>query len=128
MSIKSELSKFNETDIWSLLLFVLYKMKDTPDYSAISELAFVLDKKNLLRLCEYFGGCTITIPTVDDLESMIYGMLLYQRIDIEGMEFTDALSTLCRSDDRQKAKLAYRSIKDTLDSYEISSRVKQDGE
>lgn len=126
MSIKSELSKFNETDIWSLLLFVLYKMKDTPDFSAVSELAFVLDKKNLLRLCEYFGGCTITIPTVDDLESMIYGMLLYQRIDIEGMEFTDALSTLCRSDDRQKAKLAYRSIKDTLDSYEISSRVKQD--
>lgn len=126
MSIKSELSKFNETDIWSLLLFVLYKMKDTPDFSAISELAFVLDKKNLLRLCEYFGGCTITIPTVDDLESMIYGMLLYQRIDIEGMEFNDALGTLCRSDDKQKAKLAYRSIKNTLDSYEISSRVKQD--
>lgn len=126
MSIRSELSKFNETDIWSLLLFVLYKIKDTAEFSAISELAFVLDKKNLLKLCEYFGGCTITIPTVDELESMIYGLLLYQYIDIEGLEFNDALHKLSGTSDQQKAKKAYRGIKDVLSNYEISSRVKQD--
>ena len=128
MSIKSELSKFKETDIWSLLLFVLYKVKGTPEFSSLSELAFVLDKKNLLKLCEYFGGCTITIPTVDELESLILGLLMYQCIDIENMEFNDAvkkLSTMSIADIR-KAKRAYRGIKDVLTDYEITSRTKED--
>ena len=64
MTIKEELQKLHEPDIWSLLLFVLFKIKDIPEYSGISELAYILDRKNLLKLCEYFGGTTITMPTI----------------------------------------------------------------
>lgn len=125
MSIKSELSKFKETDLWSLLLFVLCKVKDAPEFAPISELAFVIDKRNLLKLCEYFGGCTITIPTVDELESLILGLLLYQYVDIDGIEFNDAVKQLSSMSDIKSAKKAYRAIKDTLSNYEIVKRTKE---
>ncbi len=126
MSIKSELSKFKETDLWSLLLFVLCKVKDSPEFSPISELAFVLDKRNLLKLCEYFGGCTITIPTVDELEALVLGLLLYQYVDVDGIEFNDAVKKLSSMSDIKEAKKAYRAIKDTLSDYEIVKRSNED--
>ena len=65
MTIKEELNQLKETDVYSMLLFVLYKMRGIEEYSILSELAYILDKKNLLNLCEYFGGLTIKIPTID---------------------------------------------------------------
>jgi hypothetical protein len=123
MSINSELSKLKETDIWSLLLFVLFKIKDTDEYSAISELAYVLDKRSMLKLCEYFGGCTITIPTIDELEHLIYGLLLYQYVDIEKMDYNESLNKIY-SEGTSKLDInnTYKKIKNVLDTYEISSR------
>ena len=76
MTIKEELSKLKTMDVFSLLLFILYKVRDIDEYSTISELAYVLDKDNLLKLCEYFGGLTITIPTIDELENIINSLLV----------------------------------------------------
>ena len=64
MAIKNELQKLHNIDIWSLMLFVLYNYQKVPEYSSISELAYILDERNLLKLCEYFGGQTIKIPTI----------------------------------------------------------------
>ena len=52
------------------------KIKDLPEYSTLSELAYILDKKSLLKLCEYFGGITMTIPTIEDLENLTKSLLL----------------------------------------------------
>ena len=46
MSIKKELSKFSEIDIWSMMCFVLFNVKQIPEYASISELCYILDKKN----------------------------------------------------------------------------------
>ena len=39
MTIKEELNNLKTTDLFSLLLFVLYKIRDIEEYSTISELA-----------------------------------------------------------------------------------------
>ena len=83
-----------QTDIYSLLLFVLFKLRDVPEYSTLSELAYVLNKDNLLKLCEYFGGLTIKIPTIDELESMVYSLTLYQYINIENKSMQEALKLI----------------------------------
>jgi hypothetical protein len=57
--VKNELLNIKELDIYSLILFALFKLRDIPDYLALSELVFLMDKKELLKLCEYFGGMTI---------------------------------------------------------------------
>ena len=125
MSIKTELKKLKEIDIWSLMLFVLYNFQKIPEYSAISELAYILDEKSLLKLCEYFGGQTITIPTIDQLEETIYAMLLYQYVDIENISFDDAVLLLRVDKSKEKSvKNCYKTLKYVLSNYEITSRDK----
>ena len=43
MRIKENLITLSDMDTWSLVLFVLYKIKVIPEYSTISEMAYVLD-------------------------------------------------------------------------------------
>lgn len=123
MAIKNELEKLKQIDIWSLMLFVLYNFQKIPEYSALSELAYVLDQKNMLRLCEYFGGQTIKIPTIDQLEDTVYAMLLYQYTDIEKVAEQEALSLLRLDKGREKSVIAYyKSLKHVLSNYNITSR------
>ena len=123
MSIRRELQTLKETDMWGLILFVLYKLKDSKEYSAISELAYVLDKKNMLKLCEYFGGCTIKIPTIQEIEEIVYGLLLYDYVEIDKMNIEDALDKINTKDvSRIDIKKSYLKIKDTLNEYEFTSR------
>jgi len=122
MSIKSELERLKDMDIISLLLFALFKLKESDEYSSLSELSYVLDKKNLLRLCEFFGGCTITIPTIDELETMLGGLLLYQYIDIDKMPVEEAMTLADNKHQAKEIKDAYRIIKDVLTDYSISDR------
>lgn len=123
MAIKNELQKLKQMDIWSLMLFVLYNFQKIPEYSAISELAYILDEKSLLKLCEYFGGQTIKIPTIDQMEETIYSMLLYQYVDIEKISLEDAILLLRLDKSKEKAvKSCYKTLKTVLTNYDISCR------
>ena len=124
MSIKQELQKLKEPDIWGFMLFALYKIKEIPEYSSISEMAYILDKSNFLRLCEYFGGCTIKIPTVQEIELLLYGLLLYQYVEIDKIPINDAFILMQNSDYSVKEiKNSYNKIKELLTNYELSNRT-----
>ena len=121
MKIKEELNKLHETDIWSLMLFALYKIKDIPEYSSISQLAYILDKENMLKLCEYFGGLTIKIPTIKELETMLQSLVLYQYINIEGKDFDEALALVdCRAQDIKELRTSYFTISELLENYNFN--------
>lgn len=120
MRVKEELSKLKEMDVYSLILFALFKLRDIPEYSALSELAYILDKDSLLKLCEYFGGITITIPTIDELECLVYSLVLYQYVDIDGMEYDKAVKLIGhRSSDLRKVKSEYSKLKEILQQYSL---------
>ena len=126
MKIKTEIEKLKSIDIYSFMLFALYKIKDIPEYSALSELAYVLDKDSLLKLCEYFGGVTLKIPTVEELESIVYALVLYQKVDMDKIPFEKAIKIINGSAESIKAvKLAYVQIKDILSNYELTERAKE---
>ena len=74
-SVKKTYENLKSQDIYSLVLFCLYKLKDVPEYSSLSELAFVMDKDNLLNFCEYFGGQTIKVPTIQELKDIMFALL-----------------------------------------------------
>lgn len=121
MKIKEELEKLKTVDIYSLLMFALFKIRDIPEYSTLSELVYLIDKENLLKLCEYFGGLTITIPTIEELESLIYSLLLYQYVDIEGMKYDDATELIgYKSSDLRKVKTDYTKLKGILMKYDFN--------
>ena len=96
MSIKSELNNLKDSDIYSLILFILFKLKDKAEYSTLSELIYILDKESLLKLCEYFGGLTITIPKIDDLENIVYALLLYTYVNIDNLSIEESIKLLSK--------------------------------
>lgn len=122
MKIKTELENLNNSDIYSLMLFALYKANELPEYSALSQLAYILDKDNLLSLCEVFGGLTIRIPTIEELETLVYALLVFQQVDIERKPLAELRQLLTLKGLNMKdVEDSYRLIKDLLKNYNFNS-------
>ena len=122
-SIKTDISSLKEQDTYSLMLFCLYKLSNIPEYSSLSELIYVLDRENFLGLCEYFGGQTITIPTIKQLESLMYSLLLYQYVHVDHMDYDKALEIIGhKSNELREVKTNYKKLCEILKEYNIKSR------
>jgi len=123
LKVKQEILKLKQTDIYSLLLFVLFKLRDLPEYSTLSELAYVIDKDNLLKLCEYFGGLTIKIPTINELQSIVYSLTIYQYVNVEGKTFKEALDLIGRPKDLELSQIKsdYFKIAGLMEEYSFKN-------
>lgn len=122
--IKDDISKLSENDIYSMGLFTLYSLTEIPDYRVLSELPYILDKKSLLKVCKYYGGTTIKIPTVEELETVMRVLLLYQRVNIEKKSLESALKELGYTTLNKKILQVYKLISEVLDKYEFKHREK----
>lgn len=121
MKVKEELAKLKDVDVYSLMLFAMFKLRDIPEYSSLSELVYILDKESLLKLCEYFGGLTLKIPTIDELESIIYSLVLYQFVNIDGMDYDEAVKIIGhRANKLRQVKNDYVRICEILEKYDFS--------
>jgi hypothetical protein len=121
--ITESIKKLSTRDIYSILLFVLFKIKEIPSQSTLSELIYILDQSSLLKLCEYYGGQTIRIPTIEELEILTYCLLIYNDVSLEGKDFETVLKSLpVESGLLKKIRLSYIEFKEVLDNYEFISR------
>lgn len=120
--IVEALHTLNKTDIYSMMLFTLYKMKDDPRYSTLSELAYIIEGNNLTNFLDYFGGLTITVPTLRDMRKITQAMLLYQYVNIEEKEdFKDAITVVCGDEfSKDEIKEAYDKILEVMSNYDFS--------
>ena len=125
-AMTKNLEQLKIKDLYSILLFVLYKLKDDNKYSTLSELAYLLDKDSLLKLCQYYGGMTITIPTIEDLDKVLNGMLVYQKVDLEHQNLKEVLSNFSRAaHERDEVLETYLVVKSVISGYNISEKVEQ---
>ena len=97
-SIKSKLNALSLSDIYSLMLFILYKVQNVPEYQVLSELCFLLDGANMPRLLAYYAGKTIKFPTTAERTELTSALLLYQYINIDGMSLSAAQYKLQTAD------------------------------
>ena len=118
MSFRENINNLKQPDIYSFLLFVLYQLTGVNEYSSLSELVYVLDKKNFLNLCEFFGGQTITIPTVEEIENLTYAFLVYQYVNMEGLSFKEALDKIPSNDkNTSNIRSTYKAMCEALKDY-----------
>lgn len=93
-NILRALEELNKKDIYSLILFVLYKLKDNPNYSTLSELIYILDNDSFSRFLAYYGGSTITIPTIDDVRKVFNAICFFERKNNTEMSDDEILADL----------------------------------
>lgn len=101
-SIKKNLNNLHLSDIYSLMLFVLFKVQDIPEYALTSELCYLLDGANMTRLLTYFAGKTVTFPTESEMKIVTNALLMYQYINIDGETFTAAQNKLEKLTKKEK--------------------------
>lgn len=104
-SIKKNLNSLHLSDIYSLMLFVLFKVQEVPEYAVTSELCYLLDGANMTRLLTYFAGRTVTFPTEAEMSIMTNALLMYQYINVDGDTFTAAQNKLDKLTNKEKDKV-----------------------
>lgn len=90
--IKDTIKYLGDHQIYSLLLFALYKMiGEDKKYSILSELIYLLGREDFIKLCTFYGGKEIKIPTLNELDRLLKGLLLYSEVDIEGKDMNETI-------------------------------------
>lgn len=118
MTINKALKDLNTTDIYSILLFAIFQLKDDPKYSTLSELCYVIDNDSFINLLQYFGGKTITFPTVSEFKDLVDGLCLYQLVNIDKLDYSRCLKDLNITNDRlDDVSLVYQKLCEVLANY-----------
>lgn len=104
-NIKKNLNNLHLSDIYSLILFILFKVQDIPEYAVTSELCYLLDGANMTRLLTYFAGRTVTFPTESEMTVVTNALLMYQYINIDGDTFTTAQNKLGKLTKKEKDRV-----------------------
>lgn len=110
---KEQLNTLKYENVFDILLFVLYKLKDDEKYSTLSELAYLLDYQSLLKLCKMYGGLTIRIPTLDEIELIIHSLMLYD-MHLKGYRLDESIKLL---------NLETKKLDEIIESYNIIEKV-----
>ena len=117
--IVEALNSLNKTDVYSLMLFTLYKMQDLPEYSTLSELCYILDGDNLTKFLSYYGGLTIKIPTLKEMRLILQTLLLYQYVNLEEGDFDEALKVVADEFSEDEIKKVYNKITEIVKEYDF---------
>ncbi len=118
--VKASLNRLNKQDTTSMLMFALYKLKDNPNYSVLSELAYILDNDNMVKLLTYFGGMTIKIPTLREFRLFIQAMVLYYYVNIDKGSIEEALNSLSTAEFKKEELIeVYKTVSDVIENYEF---------
>ena len=121
-SVKANLDNLHLSDVYSLMLFILYKVQEVPEYAVLSELCYLLDGSNLNRLFTYFAGQTVTFPTKEEMSILSNALLLYQYVQIDGMTYNDAHEKLENITEGQRKKITelYLKLLPIMHQYNIN--------
>lgn len=120
-TIKENLDTLQISDIYSLMFFILYKIQDIPEYATLSEICYLLDGNNLLRLLTYFAGKTVKIPTESEFTILLNALLMYKYININGESFASAQEKITEVTAKQMEQITnlYLKIIPIINEYNI---------
>lgn len=125
ITVNKKINSLKTKDVYSILMFLLFRAEEIPEYAVLSRLAYVMDKEVLLTLCELFGGMTIKIPTMDELEKLLTAMTIYSRVDLDKEDKEQVFEEIT---EKYKNKIPpvtiiklYEQLHDIMENYHVST-------
>lgn len=118
--IRNSLNNLGKQDTYSFLMFTLYKLKDDPKWTGLSELCYLLDGDSFSKLLTYYGGMTITIPTLKEFRLLLKGLTVYDLVNLQGFDYDCSLKTV-KDSEFKEAEIAevYKKILEVTADYEF---------
>lgn len=118
--ITEALNNLSKEDTYSFLMFTLYKLKDDPRWTGLSELCYLLDGDSLAKLLTYYGGMTITIPTLKDFRLMLKALSLYDLVNLQGHDFDCSMKTIMDAEfQEEEIKETYKKVLEVVSDYQF---------
>ena len=119
-NIIKALEQLDKKDIYSLILFFLYRLKEIPEYSTLSELIYILDNENFIKFLNYYGGKTIKVPKVEDLSILLDSLLIYEKQQSSNMSVTEIFKDMdIPKKDRSEILKILSLIPELLENYDF---------
>lgn len=78
------------------LLAMMPALQDIPAFSWLPELFSVIGHENLIKLCKYAGGETITIPTLQELSNAVESLQWYYDVYVKKSKSKDSVPSKYR--------------------------------
>lgn len=111
---RDEIIKLSEEDTYALICLLLARVKN-PSYMAFGELINVLDQKNFESFITYFGGCTLKVPTIDEIRQEMRAIILYKLYAEDHYGFSRAMKKAgYKPEESLLAKQEYTIVKNKL--------------
>ena len=121
--IPINLESLKKEDLFAVATALLYTLKDSPKYSTMSELFYILDYENFIRLIKYFGGKEIRVPSSEEIGDMMKTLLLYQYREVEGYSWEEALiKSEVPESESKSARYKVNELSRIIKSQEIGGR------
>ena len=119
-NIIKALEQLDKKDIYSLILFFLYRLKEIPEYSTLSELIYILDNENFIKFLNYYGGKTIKVPRVEELSILLDSLLIYEKQQSTNMPVTEIFKDMdITKKDRTEILKILSLIPELLENYDF---------
>lgn len=117
------LDGLEKEDVYSVATALLYSLKDSPKYSIVSELFYILDYKNFLNLIRYFGGMEIRVPEASEINDLLRVLLLYQYRKVDELGWEESLIKSGFSlEDSNSARAKLTQLEKILKSHDVGRR------
>lgn len=121
VKVAETLASMKQDDIYSLMLFTMYKLKDDPNYLTLIELSYLLDRNSLSKFLRYYGGMTIKVPDSRDLRLVLEALKLYEYVNLEGGNFKEGLGSLCKNEfSNDEIKEVYAKLCEVTQDYDFN--------
>ena len=90
--LNDKFENLTKEDTYGLMLLLLHVSSDNVRYSALNELAYILDYESFLNFIKYYEGQTIQVPTMEGIQTSLKTLLLFQYYNIDHLEWHEALN------------------------------------
>ena len=104
---REKIEQLKEPDIYSMLLFALFKLKNDPKYSTLS-------------IFEYFGGLTIKVPTISEFKLVLNALILFGKVNIGNVDYNTALREFDKTkNELQEIEETYATLCKVIKDYDF---------